>query len=647
MTRALLTLLSLLAPMLTAAALAQAPPSAESQAQAYLSYLRGQRLEGDDDQEGAVAAYREAAKLDPRSAAPQSALAVTLLKRERNAEAATAAEAALALDPTDGDANWVVGMLTAEPLDDNRELTAEDRATAKRALEYLEKARASRRFDLNLMLTIGRLYLAVDDATKAIEQFTQLLDETGPIGQVISPLAEAYEKAGRREDAIELLEASVGEARRGQGAMLLVELARLYEREHRWTDAAGAYSKALGTSYRSVELRLRQASALSASGDMAGARDVLRELVKAQPNDANALFALADAERDLGEFAAAEATARRLASQEGDGFRGSYLLGRILAEQQKYREVVAATTPAVERGLKAAGPSSQILALVSQLGSAHVELGEVDKAVALYERLKRWTPLQAAPDVSIAQAYIQARQYDKAASVAEAARAKYPNDPRLLRLQALAYQESGRADRAVTLLTEARKAGGGDPLMSVAIAQAYADASRFAEAERELSTASTSFPEDIDVRFQLGALHERQKKYVEAEQAFRKVLELDPDHGPTLNYLGYMLAERGERLDEAVKLINKALEAEPNNGSYLDSLGWAYFRQNSFDLAKEHLSKAAAQLPRNSVVQDHYAEVLLKLGDKAGAADAWRKALAGDLRDVSRQTLQQKLKKVQ
>lgn len=647
MTRALLTLLSLLAPIVATSAAAQAQLAPESQAQAYLSYLRGQRLEGDNDQDGALAAYREAAKLDPRSAAPLSALAVILLKREENVEAGSAAEAALKLDPADGDANWVSGMLLAEKIDDSNELSAEQRVAAKRALEHLERARPSRRFDLNLMLTLGRLYLAVDDTGKAIEQFTQLLDETGPIAQVISPLAEAYERAGRRKEAIELLEESTGEARRGQVTLLLVELARLYEREHRWKDAASAYGKALGTSYRSVELRLRHASALSAAGDLAGARDVLRELVKAQPNDANALFSLADAERDLGEWAAAEATARRLVTQEGDGLRGSYLLARILADQKKYREVVTAVTPSVERGLKAPNPSSQILAVVSQLGAAHIELGEIDKAVGLYERLKVWSALQAAPDVSIAQAYIQAKQYEKAALTAEAARAKYPGDPRLLRLQALAYQESGRADRAVTLLSEARKSGDDDPMMSVALAQAYADAARFDEAERELNTATTAFPDDVGVRFQLGALHERQKKYDQAEQAFRKALELDPEHGPTLNYLGYMLAERGERLDEAVRLINKALEIEPNNGSYLDSLGWAYFRQNAFEQAKEHLAKAASQLPRNSVVQDHYAEVLLRLGDKAGAAEAWRRALAGDLRDISKQSLQQKLKKVQ
>ncbi len=646
MTRALLIVLSLLAPALAAAALAQVPAT-ESQAQAYLSYLRGQRLEGDDDQEGAIAAYREAAKLDPRSAAPLSALSVTLLKREQNDEAAEVAAAALAIDPEDGDANWVSGMLLAERIEDNSELTPEARASAKRALDHLEKARPSRRFDLNLMLTLGRLYLSLDDSGKAIEQFTQLLDETGPIAQVISPLAEAYERAGRRKEAIELLESSTGETRRGQAALLLVELARLYERERRWKDAAGAYGKALGTSYRSVELRLRHASALSAAGDLTGARDILRELVKAQPNDASALYSLADAERDLGDFSAAEATARRVVAQQGDGLRGTYLLARILADQQKYREVVTAVTPAVDRGLKAPKPSSQILALVSQLGAAHLELGEVDKAVALYERLRVWTALEAAPDVSIAQAYIQAKEFDKAVSTAEAARVKFPDDPRLLRLQALAYQESGRPERAVTLLSEARKRGDDDPLVVVALAQAYADASRFADAERELNSATTTFPGDVGVRFQLGALHERQKKYDQAEQAFRRALELDPHHSPTLNYLGYMLAERGERLDEAVKLINQALEIEPNNGSYLDSLGWAYYRQNAFLQAKEHLAKAASQLPRNSVVQDHYAEVLLKLGDKAGAAEAWRRALAGDLHEISKQVLQQKLKKVQ
>ena len=54
--------------------------------------------------------------------------------------------------------------------------------------------------------------------------------------------------------------------------------------------------------------------------------------------------------------------------------------------------------------------------------------------------------------------------------------------------------------------------------------------------------------------FQRGALLEKRKDYPDAEVAFRAALASDPDHAPTLNYLGYMLADRGERLDEAVSI---------------------------------------------------------------------------------------------
>jgi predicted Zn-dependent protease len=75
-----------------------------------------------------------------------------------------------------------------------------------------------------------------------------------------------------------------------------------------------------------------------------------------------------------------------------------------------------------------------------------------------------------------------------------------------------------------------------------------------------------------------------------------------------------MLAERGERLDESVNFVKKALQLEPENGSFLDSLGWAYFKADKLDLAETSLRRAAEQLQTNSVIQDHYGDVLMKLG---------------------------------
>jgi tetratricopeptide (TPR) repeat protein len=57
--------------------------------------------------------------------------------------------------------------------------------------------------------------------------------------------------------------------------------------------------------------------------------------------------------------------------------------------------------------------------------------------------------------------------------------------------------------------------------------------------------------------FMLGAIYERQKKFDQAEQEFRKVLEASPGNAAVLNYYGYMLADRGVRLEEATSLISR------------------------------------------------------------------------------------------
>ena len=145
------------------------------------------------------------------------------------------------------------------------------------------------------------------------------------------------------------------------------------------------------------------------------------------------------------------------------------------------------------------------------------------------------------------------------------------------------------------------------------------------------------------VPFERGALLERRKDYTGAETAFRQALTHDPLHAPSLNYLGYMLAERGDRLDEAVSLVERALTIDPGNGSYLDSLGWAYLQQKRFEKAEPLLRQAADQLPGNSVVQDHFGDLLWAIGRRQEASAAWRRALDGDRDQVDVKSIEKKL----
>src|SRR5438132_1627504 len=202
--------------------------------------------------------------------------------------------------------------------------------------------------------------------------------------------------------------------------------------------------------------------------------------------------------------------------------------------------------------------------------------------------------------------------------------------PRRARREAQALRQSGKADQGIALLEGQLQKHSDDPEAYVALAQVYSETNRGAQAVKMLQDAQAKFPSESSLTFELAAVFEKQKKYSDAEAVFRQLIAREPNHAGALNYLGYMLAERGERLDESVGYIKRALAIEPDNGSYLDSLGWAYFKSGKLDLAEENLKRAADQLLTNSVVQDHYGDVLAKLGRYDQAITAWNRALAGD-----------------
>ena len=140
---------------------------------------------------------------------------------------------------------------------------------------------------------------------------------------------------------------------------------------------------------------------------------------------------------------------------------------------------------------------------------------------------------------------------------------------------------------------------------------------RFSDAEQELDKAeqlSTKQDDKEYVWFLRGSTFEREKRYAEAEEQFKKVLASDPEHASALNYLGYMLADQNKKLDEALGYIKKAVDLDPANGAYLDSLGWAYFRLGKYELAEENLLKASQKINTDPTVHDHLGDLYQKTG---------------------------------
>jgi tetratricopeptide (TPR) repeat protein len=282
--------------------------------------------------------------------------------------------------------------------------------------------------------------------------------------------------------------------------------------------------------------------------------------------------------------------------------------------------------------------------LLPHLGFAYQQLGQYDKAIEVFEDARKLAPNDPSITMYLIRAQMAGKNYTAAADIARAARAQHPDDVRLASLESLALRRAGKLDQSVSAMESYFQRNTNDPDAHVAMAQAYNEADRQAQAVKTLRDAQTRFPNETSITFELGAILDRQKKFAEAEAVFRQLISKEPQNAPALNYLGYMLAERGERLDESVDYLKRALAIDPENGSYLDSIGWAYFKDGQLDLAFDHLKRAAEQLTTNSVVQDHYADVLFRMGRYDDAIAAWNKALAGDGDSIDRSDIDKKIR---
>jgi tetratricopeptide (TPR) repeat protein len=627
----------------------RATVSSDGLAEAYAQFLLANRLDDRDDQDGAIAAYRRAIELDPAAAEIPAELAALYLRQNKVGEARATAEQALKVDPANREGNRVLGTIYAAMSDgagsrDGARPSDDPSQNLVKAIHHLELAieGLGGEADPNVRAALARAYVAHEDFDKAIPILSDLVNEQPqwPDGPLL--LVEAFNGAGRTRDAIAWLEDRVADNPR-----LLPTLADFYEREKRWRDAAETYAKAVQQAPRSTQLRTRYASALLNAGgrENAGkARDVLNQLLGSSGSDARLLYLLSQAERRLGDSKAAEATARRVIAQNSRSPWGYYALAEALEERRAYQAVVDELSPIVAQNRGKPPEAFDVTILLPHLGFAYQELGDHAKAIAIFEEAQRLSPKEPAIAGYLVEANIAAKKYAAAIQIAKAALADNPDDERLLRLEAQALRHDGKADQGIALLEGALARHSDDPMSYVALAQLYSEAERGAQAVKLLQDAQAKFPADNTVTFELGAVFDKQKRFADAEAAFQQLLQRDPDNAPALNFLGYMLAERGERLDESVTLLRKALTIEPDNGSYLDSLGWAYFKSDKLDLAEDNLKRAADQLKTNSVIQDHYGELLFKRGRFDDAIAAWNRALAGDGDSIDRGEIDRKIR---
>jgi tetratricopeptide (TPR) repeat protein len=332
-------------------------------------------------------------------------------------------------------------------------------------------------------------------------------------------------------------------------------------------------------------------------------------------------------------------------------------MASIYQAQGRYDEAAQTLKDLLDKTEKTDGSYTQSdknnrAVFLERLGSDYRDMGSSQLAIETFRKM-----IALGGDDNLARGYQEIidtyredKNWPQATATAKEAVQKLPNNRDLKMVYASQLADNGQPDAALQQVKALLTGKPEDREVYIALSQMYSRLKRWPEAEEAINKADqlSSKPEDKQyTAFVKGSIYERQKKYDQAEQEFKRILSSDPQNGMTLNYYGYMLADRGVRLDEALAYIKKAVALDPANGAYLDSLGWTYYKLGKYDLAEENLSKALQHTPNDPTVQDHMGDVYQKTGRLKQAAAHWERAVTEWNKTVAAEVDAENLAKVQ
>ena len=130
-----------------------------------------------------------------------------------------------------------------------------------------------------------------------------------------------------------------------------------------------------------------------------------------------------------------------------------------------------------------------------------------------------------------------------------------------------------------------------------------------------------------DILYRRGSSYERLKDYKNSDKDLLKSLEINPEDAYVLNYLAYSWLEREYKIDTSLQMLEKAYAKRNNDPYIIDSIGWAYYLVEDFGKAETLLKRAVELMPEDPIVNDHYGDILWKLGRKIQARYFWTSVL--------------------
>ncbi|HKR84347.1 MAG TPA: tetratricopeptide repeat protein, partial [Terriglobales bacterium] len=543
----------------------------------------------------AIEEYRLALEADPTSEYLSSGLAELYARTGRIRDAVSEAQDILKRDPQNLEAHRLLGHIYLRSLGDMQGGNGSDSVLKLAIQQYEEIVKLDpKSVDDHIML--GRLYHANNELKRGQEEEKLAMKLSPDSEEAVATLAMFYSEEGDPAKAAETL-ASIPEANRS--AKLYLMLGGTYDQQKDYKKSIDAYQRAIALDRDNLDAIRGLAEALFNDGQTAKALQQFQVIADANPEDARTYIRIAEIYRRQGKLDQALQSLKKAQSMVKDSDQISYGIAEIYQTQGRYDEAAQQLQALLKSNESKTSQDDQDnrSVFLERLGTVYRDNNQEQQAIDTFRQMLALGDDSAKRGYQeLIDTYREAKDWQKATDVAKEATEKLPKDRDLKIVYASQMADLGKSDAAVEQVKSLLKGNAEDRDIYVRLAMMYSRLKRWPDAEAALDKAdqlSSKSEEHQEIAFLRASGYERQKKYVEAEELFRKIIKDAPDNSAALNYLGYMMADRGENLEEALGMIKKAVDREPANGAFLDSLGWAYFKLGKYDLAEDNLLKAS------------------------------------------------------
>src|SRR6202163_1806676 len=484
--------------------------------------------------------YRAAIDADPTSAYLTSGLAELYAKTGRIRDAVVEAQDIIKHNPNNLEARRLLGRIYLRSLGDMQAGSGSE-SVLKLAIDQYEQIIRLQPDSMDDHLLLGRLYRLNNDLQKAENEFKTAVKLQPQSEEAVTTLAYLYNELGDTSRAAQVL-SSVPNTQRS--AKLYSALGYTYEQQKEYKNAVESYRHAIELDRDNLDAIRGLAQNLLNDGQAEAALEQYKVIADANPEDAQTYLRMAEIYRKQGKFDLALENLKKAESMVQDSFEVPYNIAAIYQAQGRYDEAIPIMRDLLKKSEKADGKysngeKSNRAVFLERLGSIYRDQGNNQAANEVFRQI-----IALGGDENIERGYQQIidtwrkpQKWKNALTPPKKAVKNLPGSRDLKLVLASQQADMGEADKALKDVRAMLKGDANsksnsnsnseDRQVYIALAQMNTRLRRFSDAEQALDKAEqlATKPDDKEyIWFLRGSTFEREKRYAEAEEQFKKVV---------------------------------------------------------------------------------------------------------------------------